>query len=176
METSNLFSTVVKKWGLIYGLVGIIFVFLSAMLGIQGGGNMISGIISWLITAGLASAIYFLATKEYRDENNGLLSFGRGYGICLVVGLIGGLIRGIGFYIYVKLIDPVYVQTVIEAQLAAQESFGGAPSSDQMPEFMKFFQTPEFFAGSVFFSVILGALVFGLIIASINQKKEEFTY
>lgn len=176
METSNLFLSVVKKWGLIYGLIGVIIVFISAMLGIQGGGDMLSGIFSWLITAGLAFAIYYLATKEFREGNNGLLSFGRGYGICLLVGLIGGLIRGIGFYIYVRLIDPAYVQTIVEAQLAAQESFGGTPSSDQMPEFMKFFQTPEFFAGSVFFSVILGAIIFGLIVAAINQKKEEFTY
>lgn len=176
METSNLFSTVVKKWGLIYGLVGVIFVFLSAMLGIQGGGKITSGIISWIITAGIAIAIYYVATKEYREENNGLLTFGRAYGICIVVGLIGGLLRGIGFYIYIRLIDPTYVQTIVEAQLAAQESFGGAPSPDQMPEFMKFFQTSEFFAGSIFFSVILGALIFGLIVSAINQKKEEFTY
>lgn len=176
METANLFSMLVKKWGLIYGLVGVIIVFISAMLGIQGGGDIASGLITWLITAGLAVAMYYFATKEFRDANNGLLSFGRAYGICLVVGLIGGLIRGIGFYIYVKLIDPTYVQTIVEARLEAQENFGGAPPSDQMPEFMKFFQTEEFFAGSIFFSVLMGALLFGLIVAAINKKKEEFTY
>ncbi|OYX17563.1 MAG: DUF4199 domain-containing protein [Algoriphagus sp. 32-45-6] len=177
MENSNLFSSVVKKWGLIYGLVGVIYVFLTAMLGVQGSGNLAAGILSWLFTAGLAFAMYFFATKEYREANQNLLTFGKGFGINMMVGLIGGAIRAVGFYVYMKFIDTSYVQNIIEAQLEAQERFGGpTPSQDELPEFMKFFQTPEFFAGSVFFSVILGALIIGLIVAAINQKKEEFTY
>lgn len=177
MENSNLFSEVFKKWGLIYGLIGVIYVFLTSMLGIQGGGNILLGILSWFFTVGLAFGIYFFATKEYRDGNQDQITLGRGFGLNMMVGLIGGSIRAIGFYVYIKLIDTKYVENIIEAQIEAQERFGGpSPSQDQMPEFMKFFQTPEFFAGSVFFSVILGALIIGLIVAAINQKKEEFKY
>lgn len=177
MEKTNLFSEVFKKWGLIYGLIGVIYVFLTAMLGIQGGDNFMVGILSWLFTAGLAFGIYFFATKEYRLNNDDQITLGRGLGLNMMVGLIGGSIRAVGFYVYIKFIDPNYVQNIIEAQMEAQERFGGpSTSQDQLPEFMKFLQTPEFFAGSVFFSVILGALIIGLIVAAINQKKEEFKY
>ena len=177
MENSNLFSSIAKKWGLIYGLIGIIYVFASSMLGIQGQGNFVAGIVSWLFTVGLAFAMYFLATKEYKEENGGLISLGKGYQISLLVGLIGGALRGIGFYVYIKVIDTSFVQNMIEAQMAAQEQFGGpSASSAEVPDFVKFFQTAEFFAGSVFFSVILGALIVGLIVSAINQKKEDLTY
>lgn len=177
MEQLNLFSETVKKWGLIYGLIGVIIVFISAMLGLQEAQSIGTSILSSVLTIGIAFAIYFLATKEYRTENNGLISFGKGYSICIVVGLIAGLIRGVGFYVYLKFIDPSYVDRIIEAQIKAQEQFGGsAPDPDQMPAFLKFMQTPEFFAFSTFFAAILGALILGLIVAAINQKKEDYSY
>ena len=177
MESSNLFSSVVKKWGVIYGLVGLIYVLITSMLGLQAQGNVAVGIVSWVFTVGIAFLMYFLATKEYREGNGNLISLGRGFGINMLVGLIGGAIRGVGFYLYVKFIDTSYVENMIEAQMQAQEKLGGASASTaEMPAFMKFFQTAEFFAGSVFFSVIMGALIIGLAVAAINQKKEEFTY
>ena len=45
-----------------------------------------------------------------------------------------------------------------------------------MPAFFKFFQTAEFMAGSTFLGVIFGALIIGLIVAAVNQNKEEFNY
>ena len=177
MKNSGLFSSVVIKWGLIYGLIGVIYVFLSAMLDLQGQGSIAIGVIAWLFTVALAFLMYFLATKEFRSENGNLISFGRGFGINMLVGLIGGAIRGIGFYIYAKFIDPSYVQNMIEAQMEAQEKFGGpSASSAEVPAFVKFFQTAEFMAGSTFLGVIFGALIIGLIVAAVNQKKEEFNY
>jgi hypothetical protein len=177
MKNSNLFSSVVIKWGLIYGLIGVIFVFLTAMFGLQGGGSFAIAIGTWLFQVGLAFLMYFLATKEYRGENGNLISLGRGFGINMLVGLIGGVIKGVGFYIYAKFIDPSYIQNMMEAQMEAQEQFGGpSASTAELPGFMKFMLTPEFYAGSTFFSVILGALIIGLIVAVVNQKKEEFNY
>lgn len=175
METSNSLSSVVKKWGLIYGLISVIFIFITLMLGLQEGRNIAVSIVSWLISVGLAFLMYFLATKEFREGNNHLLSFGKAYVICLLVGLIGGLLKGLGFYLYVKVIDPPYMEKLLEAQMAAQEQFGGGSERD-VPEFMEFFLTAEFFALSTFFSVMLGALLLGLIVAAINQKKEDFSY
>ncbi|WP_297338446.1 DUF4199 domain-containing protein [Algoriphagus sp.] len=174
MNTS--ISDVIKKWGLIYGLISVIIVFVSILSGLQEGGSIAVSVITWLISVGLAFTMYFLATKEFREGNNQLLAFGKAYLICLGVGLLGGLLKGLGFYLYVKVIDPAYMERMIEAQLAAQEQFGGGASAQEMPEFMAFFQTAEFFAFSTFFSVILGALIIGLIVAAINQKKEDFSY
>jgi hypothetical protein len=177
MKNSDLFSSVVIKWGLIYGLVGVIYVFVYAMLGLQGKGSFVVAIVAWLFQAVLAFLMYFLATKEYRGENGNLISFGRGFGINMLVGLIGGAIKGVGFYIYAKFIDPSYIQNMFEAQMEAQEEFGGpSASSAEMPGFMEFMLTPEFNAGSTFILVIWGAVIYGLIVAAVNQKKEEFNY
>ncbi|WP_192346572.1 DUF4199 domain-containing protein [Algoriphagus sp. Y33] len=178
MENSAPISETVKKWGLIYGLIGIIYTYITAMLGLQGNSSSIaSGIISFLLTVGIAFTIYFLATKEYRTENSGLLAFGKAFVICLLVGLLGGVLRSVGFYLYMKFIDPTYVDSIIEAQMQAQEQMGGtAPDPDSLPAFMKFMQTPEFFAVSTFISAIFGAIILGLIVAAINQKKEDFSY
>ena len=178
MENSIGISETVKKWGLIYGLLGVIYLYITAMLGIQGdSSNIMAGILSFLITLGIAFTIYFLATKEYRTDNSGIMTFGKAYSICLLVGIIGGLIRSVGFYIYMKLIDPNYVRVIIEAQMEAQEKMGAtAPSPDDMPAFMKFFQTAEFFALSTLFAAIIGAVIIGLVVSAINQKKEDFSY
>ena len=105
MEKTNLFSEVFKKWGLIYGLIGVIYVFLTSMLGIQGGGNLVVGILSWLFTAGLAFGIYSFAIKEYKENNEDQITLGKGFGLNMMIGLIGGLIRAVGFYVYIKFID-----------------------------------------------------------------------
>lgn len=178
MENSIPISETVKKWGLIYGLIGVIYTYITAMLGLQGeSSSIMSGIISFLITVGIAFTFYFLATKEYKTDNSGLLSFGKAYVICLLVGLIGGLIRCLGFYLYMKLIDPSYVNSIIEFQMQAQENMGASPPDpDSLPAFMKFMQTAEFFAFSTFLSAIFGAIILGLIVSAINQKKEDFSY
>jgi|GEM_PF-767195 hypothetical protein len=178
MEKSLSISETVKKWGLIYGLVGVIYVYITALLGIQGNSSNISaGIISFIITLGIAFAVYSLAVKEYKNENSGILTFGKAYVICLLVGLLGGVIRSVGFYIYIKFIDPTYVESIMNAQIEAQEKMGvTVPDPESLPAFMKFFQTNEFFAFSTLFSAILGALIFGLIVAAIYQKKEDFSY
>lgn len=177
MKNSNLFSSVVIKWGLIYGLIGVIYVFLFAMLDLQAQGSIFIGIADWVLKVVLAFLIYFLATKEYRGENGNLISFGRGFGINMLVGLIGGVIRGVGFYIYAKFIDPSYIQNMMEAQLEAQEQLGGgsAPTAE-LPGYMEFILTPEFYAVIYLILVIWGAVIFGLIVAAVNQKKEEFNY
>jgi hypothetical protein len=178
MENSLSISETVKKWGLIYGLIGVIYIYITAILGIQGDSSNISaGIISFIVTVGIAFTVYSLAVKEYKNENSGILTFGKAYVICLLVGLIGGVIRSVGFYAYIKFIDPTYVESIIEAQMEAQERMGvTVPDPDSLPAFMKFFQTSEFFALSTLFSAIFGAVIFGLIVAAIHQKKDDFSY
>lgn len=169
-------SDFTTKWGLIYGVSGLILVLITSMLDLATKGFAVQALL-WFVTVGLALAIYFLLTGEYKKENKGLISFGKAFSLILVAALIGGVIRALGFYLYIKFIDVDYMARVVEAQQIASERMGlSQPDPSQMPEFLKFFQTEEFMLISTFFSVMLGALILGLIVAAIVQKKEDYSY
>ncbi|UCS93407.1 DUF4199 domain-containing protein [Echinicola marina] len=158
-----------KKWGLIYGIIGTIIILISAMFDFssQGfGAQAASGFLSILIAFG----VYYFSTKEYREANSGVLSFGQGFKIVFLVGLIGGALRGLMFYIYLKVVDTEYVQRIVEAQIEAQEKMGATYDPDNVPAFMKFFQSAEFFAGSSLINALIGALIIGLIAVAINKR------
>ncbi|GAB3658266.1 hypothetical protein GCM10028791_31090 [Echinicola sediminis] len=169
MENNVSISESGKKWGLIYGLIGVIVIFISAMFDFSTKGMGVQ-IVSGLITFAIAFLVYFFGTKEYRDGNGGLMSFGQGFKLVLLIGFIGGAIRAVGFYIYLKFFDTEYVQKIIEAQIEAQESMGATYDPDNVPAFMKFFQTAEFFAGSTLFNALMGALIIGLVVVAINKR------
>lgn len=176
MEENLTVSDTVKKWGLIYGISGLIYMLLSTMLDFATMGMMVQ-VISFLVLVGIAFTIYFLACKEYRDSNDRQISFGRAFGIIALVALVGGVIRTIGIYAYVKFIDTGYMARVQEAQEEMKVRFG-APEvdPDDLPGFVKFFQTEEFLGIATFFNVMIGALIIGLIVAAIVQKKEDHSY
>ncbi|WP_186758324.1 DUF4199 domain-containing protein [Echinicola salinicaeni] len=158
-----------KKWGLIYGIIGAIIVLISAMFDLSSkglGAQAASGFLGILIAFG----IYFFSTKEFRDANEGILSFGQGFKIVLLIGLIAGALRGLVFYVYIKVVDTEYVQRIVEAQIEAQEKMGATYDPDNVPAFMKFFQTAEFFAASSLVNALMGALIIGLIAVAINKR------
>jgi hypothetical protein len=172
MEEKISSSEVIKKWGLIYGLIALIVALLSVVFDMSSMGTTAT-IISSIVNIGIAFVIYFLSTKEFRESNNGLLSFGKGFKIVFVVGLIGGLIRATGVYFYIKFIDSSVLDKIMEAQIEAQEKMGSSYDPDAVPEFMKFFQTAEFIGLSSLFAAIIGALILGLIAVAINKRSEE---
>lgn len=176
MEETTTVGDVAKKWGIIYGLIGLIYIIVSTVFDFATQGVAMQ-VISFLVTLILAFTVYFLACKEYKDDNEGLISFGRAFGLIALIGVIGGAIRAVGLYLYLKFIDTDYLVRIQEAQEEMRERMG-APEidPDQIPEFMKFFQTTEFMGIATFINVMLGVLVIGLIVAAIVQKKEEYTY
>ncbi len=112
------------KWGLITGMVYVIFSLLSNMLGIQQGGNMGLGL---LMNAALFGATFFtiyLAVKEQRDTAlGGYINLGQAIRTGMGVALIAGVISGIFTVLYMKVIDPGMADKILaaaEAQMDAQ--------------------------------------------------------
>jgi hypothetical protein len=176
MEETPSTMDVAKKWGVIFGLVGLIFTLGITMFDLSTKGIAFQSVIV-ILTIGIAFSMYFLAGKEFKNGNKGFITLGQGFGIAIVTGLIGGLIRSVGLYLYIKFIDTNYMSRVLEAQAEMQESFGGRQvDPEDLPDFVKFFQTPEFIGISTFVNVMLGALIIGLIVAAIIQKKEDYSY
>ncbi|WP_226390844.1 DUF4199 domain-containing protein [Penaeicola halotolerans] len=173
MENQMTIGESAKKWGLIYGLIGFVVIVLSDLLGLTGSTSMsiVSSIINWAI----AFTMYFLATKEYRDSNK-FMSFGEGFKIVMLVGLLGGVLRSLVFYIYIKFIDTTYIQRIMEASQEMQRQMGLGDQPQEMPAGFEFFQSAEFIALSPIFSAIIGALILGLIAAAINKREDQTAF
>ncbi|GHB40871.1 DUF4199 domain-containing protein [Mongoliitalea lutea] len=171
MEEKLTIGDVVKKWGLIYGLLGLIVAILSIIFELHTLGTTAT-VVSSVLNISIAFSIYFLATKEFRTGNNDFLEFGQGFKIVALIGLLGGVIRAVGYYVYITIIDTGFLDWYTEQQLDAQEKAG--VDIDNLPEFVSFLMSPEFLALATVFGAIFGFLILGLIAASINKKTEDY--
>ncbi|MBO3700232.1 DUF4199 domain-containing protein [Roseivirga sp. E12] len=167
MEEQITTGQVAKKWGLIYGLVATVINLVPLLLEIQA---------SWwpVVNIVIAVAMYALATKEFKTENGGFMTFGEGFRISMVAALIAGVMRNLVTYVYVKFIDDTVMQRI---QQAVEDSWREQGMSEEQIEQMSGFSAgisnPEItlVLGIVF--VLLGALIWGSIVSAVNKNEAE---
>ncbi|MCU0439076.1 MAG: DUF4199 domain-containing protein [Raineya sp.] len=166
MTTENISITTSKvaiRYGLVYGLVAIAISIITTMANLRENSlvNIFTSII-WI-------AFIVLAVKYFKDNSEGFITLGQGFGIGLLVSVIGNVISGIFLIIYFKLINPELWEQQLEKIRAEWEKQG---LDEQAMEFAENFVTPQ---AMLLFS-ILGALllgsVFSVVIAAIMQKKK----
>jgi len=112
------------KWGLITGMVYVIFSLVSNLMGVQQGGNMMLGMLMNVLIFGGTFFTLYLGIKETRDQGlNGYLTPGQAIRAGLGMALIAALISGVFSVIYMKFIDPEMASRIMaaaEAQLDAR--------------------------------------------------------
>jgi predicted histidine transporter YuiF (NhaC family) len=110
--------SVTVKWGLITGMVYVIFSLISNMLGIQQGGGGASAGLGMLMNIVIMVVTFFtmyLGIKESRDiESGGYLTMGQAFKKGMAIAAIAGLIAGVFTFIYMKFIDPEMSQRILE--------------------------------------------------------------
>lgn len=167
MEEQITTGQVAKKWGLIYGLIGTVTALIPLLLEIQA---------SWwpIVNIVIALVMFALATKEFKTENGGYMTFGEGFRISMVAALIGGVIRNLVNYVYVKFIDDSVMQRI---QQTVEDSWRDQGMSEEQIEQMSGFSSgisnPEIglVLGIVF--VLLGGLIWGSIVSAVNKNEAE---
>lgn len=109
-ESTASSSLIALKYGFISGLLSFLFSTLVNVMGwaenFQESIGWISGIWSLL----LAVTITFLCLREFREQNEGFISYGQGLGLSTLLGAIGGLVAGGFNYIYIEFIDNSVIQ------------------------------------------------------------------
>jgi len=155
----------VTKWGLILGLVSAVITILIYITELYLTNQWV-GYLSLVFTI----AFMYLACKEFKDENEGILPFGKAFLVAFLVGLIGILLSSVVNYIYISFVDPNIMQNIVDAQL---EKLANDPNvSDEQLEatenMMGMVTNPIFTVlsglfGGAFFSAIL-ALIVGAIV------------
>jgi hypothetical protein len=156
------------RYGLILGVLSIAYFIIMNLLGV----DMSQGIGRW---AGLVFTIgsLFLAQKYFKDNGDGFMSFGQGFGIGFWIALIATPLSSAFSYIYMKFIDQGFVQQLLDRTREQMEEKGNLSEEqiDQAMQMTSKFMTPE---SILIFGLIGGfiiTLVCALIVTIFTQKK-----
>ncbi len=167
----------ILKWGLITGMVYVVFFLISNLLGLQqsmggSGGNMALG---FLVQTVLMLATFFtiyLGTKETRDEDKGgYLTLGEGFIAGFKMALIASVVAGLFTFIYIQFIDPTMLD---KAMSVAEDQWDEAGMDEDQIEMSKKFtgyiMNPFAMSAITLVSVIFWGVIKALIAGSMLKK------
>lgn len=165
MEDQTTTTRTALKWGVIIGIVNILY---STAIMVSGQiGNQTLGYAVYLI---IGVGIY-LALNDFKKENLGFMSFGQGLGLGTMMSAILGIISGFYSFAYMKFIDSSIPDQILKNAEREMEKKGLPDDQiEQAMEYSKMFMSPGvMFVAGVFFTVILG-FILSLIISAIMKK------
>lgn len=176
METTTTIITVTPasvglRYGLLTGLVSVIFSFIILATGQIGNTSLVSlGFI--ILIAGIV-----LAHRAFKAANEGYLAYGQGLGIGTLVAAVSGTLSAVFNYVYREFIDPDVTARIVE-QMRTKLEAAGNMSDAQIDQAIgmstKFSTGPIGLVIGIIGSIILG-LLFSLVIAAITKNpKPEF--
>lgn len=160
------------RYGLILAVISIAYFLVLSFAGLAGKGGMWSylGIIPSII-------VIVLAQKYFKDNGDGFMDFGQGFGVGFWTILISSIISNIFTYIYVKFVDTGFAQAILDNSREQMEAGGNMTDSqiDQAMEMTAKFTSPEMIvAFGLFFGLLIGCIVV-LVITLFTQKKNPET-
>ena len=147
------------KYGVLLGAALIGFFLLIYILDLAG--NQTIQYASYIFIIGAV----VLALREYKEGNDGFMSFGKGLGGGMLTIAVGSVISSLFSYVFLKFLDPSYMQRIVDITRERMEENPNLTEEqvEQAMESTMPFLTPE--AITVF--GIVGTLVVGLIICLI---------
>ncbi|OGX90683.1 DUF4199 domain-containing protein [Hymenobacter coccineus] len=159
------------RYGLLTGLVSIIFTFILLATGQEGNGGLAS-IAFVILIVGIV-----LAHRAFKSANKGYMSYGQGLGIGVLVGGINGILTTVFNYVYRAFIDPDMAARTMD-QMRAKLEAAGSMSEAQIEQVVN--TSMKYSTGAIGLAIgIVGGffvgLVFSLVIAAITKNaKPEF--
>lgn len=146
------------KWGMINGLISIIFFVIVDFSGQAGNQSL-----SW-IGGVIFLVLLIFAHREFKNEGDGYMSFGQGLGIGTLIALISSLISSVFTFIYVSFINTNFIDAIRDKSIADMEESGQSQAQiDQAMPFVEMFTSP---AALLIMGILMGVL-FGFIISLI---------
>ena len=163
-------TSVGLRYGLLTGLVSIIISF-GLFVAHQESSPLRYASFAVLI-AGLV-----LAMQNFKQNNQGFMSFGQGVGIGAVLSAVVGVLSGIFSYVYMSFIDPEVVGRMTEKIRADMEARGGM-TDEQIDQAMamsaKFMNGPFTLVAALLGTVLIGVILAMIISAFIKNAQPEF--
>ena len=161
------------KYGIICGLVYIVFGMANLLLGSSG---QTSPVLPTLVGIGMFVATFFVifyGIKDFRDNvNGGKLMVGEAVKLGTLIALVGALLAGIFLLIYHYIIDPEYMDRYMETMQEAWEESGMSDEQiEQTTKWTSMFKSPILTAGFTIVWYCLWGLVKGLISGAILKRE-----
>lgn len=167
MENQTTTTRTALKWGVIIGIINILY---STAIMVSGQiGNQAMGYAVYLI---IGVGIY-LALNDFKKENLGFISYGQGLGLGSMMSAIVGLLSSFYSFAYMKFIDSTITDQILKNAEREMEKKGLPDDQiEKAMEYSKMFMSPGvMFIAGVFFTVFLG-FILSLIIAAIMKKNK----
>jgi len=157
------------RYGLILSVVSIVYSVILMALGTSTFEQDWKGYASFVFMI----AVVVLAHNYYKENGDGFMSYGQGFGIAFIVVIISIIISGIFTFIYLEFIDPTLMDDLWDKTAEKMQAQGQSDEAIEMGLGIakKFFWV--FFAfGGVFWGSVIG-----LIVTIFTQKKRpEITF
>lgn len=168
MENQTTTTRTALKWGVIIGIISILYS-TAIMVAGQIGNQALSYPIYVVIGVGI-----YLAMNEFKKENQGFMSYGQGLGLGTLMSAISGLISSFFSMAYMKFIDPTITDQIMKKAVEDMEKKGIPDEQiDQAMEMSKIFMNPgAMFIFGLFGSILIG-FILSLIIAAIVKKDKS---
>lgn len=161
----------VLNYGLLLGIVSVIFGVIMYVMNAHLDPGMIYTIIGFLVLIVIIS----LAIKAFKSENGGFLSLGEALKVGIGVAVIGGIIAALWSFVLMNYIEPDYMSQLMEVQrekmIEAQPEMTQA-QLDATAEMTAKFSSPLMvmafsLIGNLFFGLVI-SLIAGLIMKNKN--------
>lgn len=158
MEQNVSVKSVSLKYGLILGIISIVFFLIAALTG-----DPTSSIWQWVGVL-FTIVLIVMAHREFKKEGDGFMTYGQGLGVGTLVALISSVISAIFMYVYIKFIDDNYLANMQQMQIEQMEAQG--MTEEQIEMGLKISETMSSPEMLVVFA-ILGGVFFGFLISLI---------
>ena len=170
MEQDQTTLVTPRSAGIRYGLIGAVISIAWFLVMTMAGMNMQgpAQYVGWIVVV----VLIVLAHKYFKDNGDGYMSYGQGVGIAFWYGLISGGIGSVFTYIYVKFVDPGFMDAIKDQQLEAFEKQGMSDAQiEQAMQFSSMFTKPEMMLVMGLIGGIILSVIIGLIVTIFTQKK-----
>ncbi|RED91761.1 DUF4199 domain-containing protein [Marinoscillum furvescens] len=169
-ETNVSMKSVAIKYGVINGLIAIIFFIIIDFAGLYD--NQYLNWVGVLVTA----ALIFFAQKEYLREGDGYMNYGQGVGLGTLLALVSSCISAVFTFIYVKFINTSFIENIKEVQRMSMEEQGMSDDQiDQALSISEKFMTPGMMVVFGIVGGVIAGVIISLIISAINKNsRPEF--
>ena len=133
--------------------------------------SFLQSILSWAVYIGFIH----VSMVRYRDNFlGGYLSYGQGVWMGTRMGILAGIIIGAWMFLYIKVINPGYLDEVIVQMQETYLSMGMSENEvAQMEGMFSLVANPVLMIVSGIFGVGITALIFSLIIAIFQRRKDD---
>ena len=163
-------TTIGLRYGLLTGLVSIIFSFILFVT------HADQSPVRWLALVILVGAMV-MAHNAFKQANGGFMSYSQGLGIGAIMGGVSGVLTTAFNFLYMTFIDPEYMGRIMETTRAKMEEKGGM-SDEQIDQAIKMVQKFSSGGWMILFGVV-GSVLFGFLIALVvsaitKNSKPEF--